>query len=114
MAYELAQFCADARRALQSSPLAEALDVIARDLSKLLGNSDFVNATFSDADPPGKQPRAIRTPRLVPINQLEMLPTLQMIDPGEHGPDILGMEFAPQPVGQSLNMRAEMRLHPLG
>ena len=55
MAYELAQFCADARRALQSAPLAEALDVIARDLSKLLGNSDFVKATFSDADPPGKK-----------------------------------------------------------
>ncbi len=55
MAYELAQFTADARRALQSSPLADALGAIARDLSKLLGNPAFVNATFAETDPPGKK-----------------------------------------------------------
>lgn len=55
MAYELANFCADARASLKAKPLAGALDDMAVNLRKLLANSDFVRETFKDDTPVGKR-----------------------------------------------------------
>ena len=55
MAYELADFCADAHRALTSQPLLPALDDIAARLRALLANPAFVAATFDDETPVGKR-----------------------------------------------------------
>ena len=55
MAYELAQFCTDARTALKSKPLKAALDEVGANLSRLLANQAFVSATFNEDTPPGKQ-----------------------------------------------------------
>jgi len=55
MVYNLDQFCQDTRKNLKGLPLSEALDAIAADLSRLLGNQEFVNATFSESDPAGKK-----------------------------------------------------------
>ena len=54
MAYELQNFCADARAALKQGPLPKALDTIARDLSALLKNESFVRSAFKDDAAPGK------------------------------------------------------------
>ncbi len=55
MAYTLQNFCADARAILKEEPLAAALPKVADRLSQLLGNPDFVSATFSDDMAPGKR-----------------------------------------------------------
>ena len=54
MAYELNDFCVDARANLQSKPLDAALGAIARDLARLLANEAFVKAAFAGDPPPGK------------------------------------------------------------
>jgi hypothetical protein len=55
MAYELENFCADARASLQGKALPFALDNIAKNLSRLLANDDFVQTTFNEDLPPGKR-----------------------------------------------------------
>ncbi len=55
MAYQLADFCADADQSLKTKPLACALDDLAKNLARLLTNADFVHATFRDDMPPGKR-----------------------------------------------------------
>jgi predicted metal-dependent enzyme (double-stranded beta helix superfamily) len=55
MAYDLEQFCGDARAALEQGPLDPALQTIAANLRKLLANADFVRATFNEDTPVGKR-----------------------------------------------------------
>ena len=55
MSYELADFCSDTRDSLKAKPLAAALDDIASNLSRLLGNADFMRATFKEGMDPGKR-----------------------------------------------------------
>jgi predicted metal-dependent enzyme (double-stranded beta helix superfamily) len=56
MAYTLRQFCADQHAILTAgAPLADALPRIAEKLSLLLGNPQFVAATFNDDTPVGKR-----------------------------------------------------------
>ena len=56
MAYDLEQFCADTRTALQSNDAAEAkLTRVAEKLKALLANPAFVAAAFSDDAPPGQR-----------------------------------------------------------
>jgi hypothetical protein len=55
MAYELRDFCDDARSALKSRELSTAVDEIAGFLARLLRNQEFVTATFTEAMEPGKR-----------------------------------------------------------
>lgn len=55
MAYTLDEFCAEARGLLKREPPANALEMIAERLGKLLSNPQFVAATFDDAMPPGRR-----------------------------------------------------------
>jgi predicted metal-dependent enzyme (double-stranded beta helix superfamily) len=55
MAYTLDAFCSESRAILQAHPLARALPQIADRLARLLANSAFVAATFSDDMAPGKR-----------------------------------------------------------
>jgi predicted metal-dependent enzyme (double-stranded beta helix superfamily) len=55
MAYTLDAFCSESRAILQAHPLAQALPQIADRLARLLANSAFVAATFSDDMAPGKR-----------------------------------------------------------
>jgi hypothetical protein len=54
MPYALSQFCADLSAILKAQGQS-GLPEIARKLSALLANPDFVDATFSDDMPPGKR-----------------------------------------------------------
>ena len=55
MAYELADLCAHANKALTTQTLHAALDEIAERLRALLANPDFVAQTFDDETPIGKR-----------------------------------------------------------
>ncbi len=55
MAYELSDFCADARKALKTKPLDAALEEVADHLRDLLANEAFIAETFNDETPFGKR-----------------------------------------------------------
>ncbi len=56
MAYDLEQFCAETRAALQSSDaLPDKLTRVAEKLKTLLANPAFVAAAFADDPPPGQR-----------------------------------------------------------
>jgi hypothetical protein len=55
MAYTLDNFCTDAHALLKAQPLTDALPQVAERLGRLLGNPNFVAATFNDDMPPGKR-----------------------------------------------------------
>ncbi len=55
MAYDLDAFNTDTRRALQTQPLAAALDAIADALRRLLAEPAFVASAFHADTPPGKR-----------------------------------------------------------
>jgi predicted metal-dependent enzyme (double-stranded beta helix superfamily) len=54
MPYTLSEFCTDLSAILKAQGQS-GLPEIARKLSALLGNPDFIDATFSDDMPPGKR-----------------------------------------------------------
>ena len=56
MAYDLEQFCAETRTALQSNDAVEAkLTRVAERLKALLANPAFVASAFTDDAPPGQR-----------------------------------------------------------
>lgn len=55
MAYDLAEFCAEARLSLTHSQLAEALEAISASLRRLLASPDFIASAFAGDPPPGKR-----------------------------------------------------------
>lgn len=55
MAYELEDFCADARAALKQDPGVDGKEKIRDCLEKLLANKEFVDSTFDDEAPTVKE-----------------------------------------------------------
>ena len=55
MAYTLEQFCADCHDILKAGADDAARERISRNLERLLGNPDFVAATFREDTPPGRE-----------------------------------------------------------
>ena len=67
-----------------------------------------------DLDLARKDAGAVRRAAFLVVDQLEVLRYIEPVGLAEHAPDVGGLQFAAQFIGQFLHVAAEVRLHLLG